>query len=79
MRMVFRRGMRLTVACLATGLIGTLLLNRALTGLLYGVEPNDPATMLTVVAVLILVSAAACLIPACRAISVNPVAVLKAE
>jgi predicted permease len=79
MRMVFRRGMRLTVAGLATGMLGTLFLNRALTGFLYGVEPNDPATLLTVVAVLMLVSAAACLIPACRAISVNPVAVLKAE
>jgi ABC-type antimicrobial peptide transport system permease subunit len=79
MRMVFHRGMRLTLAGLTTGLIGTLFLNRALTGLLYGVAPNDPATLLTVVAVLILVSAAACLIPACRATSLNPVTVLKAE
>jgi ABC-type lipoprotein release transport system permease subunit len=58
---------------------GTLFLTRALTGLLYGVEPNDPATLLLVGAVLVLVSAAACLMPAYRAISVDPVTVLKAE
>ena len=77
--MVFGRGMRLTMAGLATGMIGTLLLSRTLTNLLYGVEPNDPATLLLVGAVLVLVSAAACLVPAFRAISVDPVAVLKAE
>jgi ABC-type antimicrobial peptide transport system permease subunit len=79
MRMVFGRGMRLTMAGLATGMIGTLFLTRTLTNLLYGVEPNDPATLLLVGAVLVLVSAAACLVPAFRAISVDPVAVLKAE
>ena len=60
-------------------MIGALFLTRTLTSLLYGVEPNDPATLLLVGAVLVLVSAAACLIPALRAISVDPVTVLKAE
>jgi hypothetical protein len=78
-RMVFGRGMRLTMAGLTIGMIGTLFVTRTLTSLLYGVEPNDPATLLLVGAVLVLVSAAACLIPALRAISVNPVSVLRAE
>lgn len=79
MRMVFGRGMRLTMAGLATGMIGTLFLTRTLTNLLYGIEPNDPATLLLVGAVLVLVSGAACLVPALRAISADPVAVLRAE
>ena len=79
MRMVFGRGMRLTMAGMATGMIGTLFLTRTLTNLLYGIEPNDPATLVLVGAVLVLVSGAACLVPAFRAISVDPVAVLKAE
>jgi putative ABC transport system permease protein len=79
MQMVFGRGMRLTMAGLAIGMVGTLFLTRTLTSLLYGVEPNDPATLLLVGAVLVLVSAAACLVPAFRAISVDPVAALKAE
>ena len=79
MRMVFGQGMRLTMAGLAIGMIGALFLSRTLTSLLYGVEPNDPATLLLVGVVLVLVSAAACLIPALRAISVDPVTVLKAE
>jgi predicted permease len=79
MRMVMGRGMRLTMAGLAIGTMGALFLTRTLTSLLYGVEPNDPATLLLVGVVLGLVSSAACVIPACRAISVDPVAVLRAE
>lgn len=79
MRMVFGRGMRLTVAGLAIGMVGTLVLTRTLTNLLYGVQPHDPLTLLLVGAVLVLVSAAACLVPAFRATSVDPVAALKAE
>ena len=60
-------------------MIATLFFTRALSGFLYGLETNDPTTLLTVGAVLVLVSAAACLAPACRATAVDPVRVLKAE
>ena len=52
---------------------------RLLAGFLYGVEPNDPATLLMVAGVIVLVSAVACLLPASSATSVDPVRVLKAE
>jgi ABC-type antimicrobial peptide transport system permease subunit len=64
---------------LAVGLIVTLFLSRALNGFLYEVRPHDPATLFMVVAVLAIVSAAACLVPARRATRVDPVMVLKAE
>ena len=79
LRMVLSQGMRLSMAGLALGMIATLLFTRVLTGLLYQVEPNDPATLLMVGAVLVLVSAAACLAPARKATAVDPVTVLKAE
>ncbi|MEE8146006.1 MAG: FtsX-like permease family protein, partial [Longimicrobiales bacterium] len=79
LRMVLGQGMRLSVAGLAVGMIAALLSTRVLSGFLYGVEPNDPVTMLMVGAVLVLVSAVACLAPARRATAVDPVTVLKAE
>ena len=77
--MVLSQGMRLSMTGLVVGMIATLLSARVLAGFLYGVEPNDPATLLLVGAVLVFVSAAACLAPARRATAVNPVTVLKAE
>ena len=49
----------------------------ALTGLLYGVEATDLATLAITVAVIVIVSLAACYIPARRALSVNPIDVLR--
>ena len=77
--MVFNQGMRLTMGGLVVGMVVTLVISRALAGFLYGVEPNDAGTLLTVAAVLVLVSAAACLAPARRATAVDPVTVLKGE
>ena len=79
LRMVLGQGMRLSLAGLAAGMIAALFFTRLLAGFLYGVEPNDPATLLMVGAVLIVVSAAACLVPARRATAVDPVKVLRAE
>ncbi len=79
LRMVLGQGMRLAMAGLGVGMIAALLSTRVLAGFLYGVEPNDPATLLMVGVVLVLVSATACLAPARRATAVDPVRVLKAE
>ncbi len=79
LRMVLGQGMRVALAGLALGVIATLGLSQVLAGFLYDMEPNDPATLLMVGAVLVLVSAAACLGPARRATVVDPVTVLKAE
>jgi hypothetical protein len=48
-------------------------------GLLFGVEPWDPATYATAIPVLVLTGAAACLLPARRATASNPVDALRAE
>ena len=79
LRMVLGQGMRLSMAGLAVGMIAALFFTRVLTSFLYGVEPNDPATLLMVGAVLVLVSAVACLAPARTATAVDPVRVLRAD
>ena len=79
LRTVLGQGLRVSIAGLALGMIATLWFTRVLAGFLYEVEPNDPATLLMVGAVLVLVSAVACLAPARRATAVDPATVLKSE
>jgi predicted permease len=75
--MVLRQGLALALAGLALGMAGALVLTRLLTTLLFGVEPTDALTFLAVSMVLVTVAAAACLIPARRAASVDPMVALR--
>lgn len=61
------------MAGLALGMLAALFSTQALTGFLYGVQPNDPATLLTVGVVLLLVSAVSCIVPALKATAIDPV------
>ena len=78
-RMIVRRGLRLTAVGLAAGLLGALLLTRLIRGLLFGVEPTDPVTLAGTTALLGLVALLASWIPSRRAIRVNPVDALRHE
>jgi putative ABC transport system permease protein len=79
LRMVLAQGLRVSLAGLALGIGGTLALSRVLASFLYDMEPYDPLTLVGVAAVLLSVSALACLVPARRATAVDPVRVLQAE
>jgi putative ABC transport system permease protein len=61
------------------GLGGSFALTRFLRTLLFGIGPNDPVTLGGVVALLSLVTVAACLIPALRAARVDPSWALRSE
>jgi ABC-type antimicrobial peptide transport system permease subunit len=77
--LVFRQGLILTLVGSLIGLGAALLLTRALTRLLFSVSPLDAASFISAVILLGLISVAACLIPAFRGASTDPVQALKSE
>jgi putative ABC transport system permease protein len=79
LRIVLAQGLRVSLAGLALGLVGTLATSRVLTAYLYDIRPYDPLTLAGVATLLVLVSAVTCLAPARRATAIDPVKVLAAE
>ena len=77
--LVMRQGMTFSIIGLLLGLTAAVAASSAITALLFGITRLDPLTYAGVAALLLLVSATACLIPARRAVSVNPVVALRAE
>jgi predicted permease len=78
-RLVMRQGMALTVAGVALGVGGALLLTRLMASLLYGVESSDPMTFASVAVLLTAVALLAQFIPALRATQVDPILALRHE
>ena len=79
LRMVAARGMALTCGGAAIGLGGALALAPVLGSLLFEVTPTDTASYVSVVAVLALVTLAACWLPARAATRVDPAEALRVE
>ena len=77
--LILRHGGRLAVAGLAIGAVGAFVLTRYLRALLYGIEPTDPVAVAFAVGVIVAVAVAACLIPARRAASVDPMTALRTD
>jgi predicted permease len=79
LRMVLAGGLRIAAAGLALGVVGALALTHVLSGLLFGVGARDPLTFVVVPATLLVVALAACVIPARRAMQVEPVVALRGD
>ena len=77
MRMILGQGLGLVVAGLALGFVGAMALSRVVERLLFGVPGTDPLTYAAVAGLLLAVAAAACLLPARRAASVDPLVALR--
>jgi putative ABC transport system permease protein len=77
LRMVLSGGLRIAAAGLALGVFGALALTQVLSGLLFGVSARDPLTFVLVPGALLVVALAACLIPARRAMQVEPAVALR--
>jgi putative ABC transport system permease protein len=75
--MVLRQGLQLVAIGLALGAGGALILTQVLTTLLFDVRPTDGITYLAVSVGLMLVALGACLVPARRAASVDPMVALR--
>jgi len=77
--MVLKRGILLVAAGLILGLLGAWGVTRLIEEMLYQVEPTDPLTFVSVSVFFAVVAVAACLLPAWRALRVDPLIALQAE
>jgi predicted permease len=77
--MVWRQGLRVTMAGVGLGFAGALLATRLLRSLLYGISPGDPATLGAVALLLLGVAAVAAWLPARRAAKIDPMVALRYE
>jgi predicted permease len=77
LRMILRDGAGLTAVGVLFGLGAAFVLTRMMRALLFETTPTDPATFVTVAAVIGLVAMLACFVPARRATRVDPLATLR--
>jgi putative ABC transport system permease protein len=76
---VVTQGLALSAAGVALGLAAAFELTRALTSMLVGIQPTDPATFAGITVLFFLIAALACWLPARRAASLDPAEALRAE
>lgn len=78
-RLVLGEGLRLILAGIVLGIIGSLVLTRLLSSMLYGVGTSDPFTFVSVSLFLAAVALLASYVPARRAMRMNPPLALRCE
>jgi putative ABC transport system permease protein len=77
-RMILTEGGVLVVRGLVLGVVATFFASRVIQGLLYGVAPHDPVTLITVAVMMAAIGVVACWIPALRAARIDPVITMRA-
>jgi predicted permease len=78
-QMVLRLGLQLVAAGLVIGAAASLATNRLLTTQLWRITPHDPLTFAAAMLLVLAVGAAACWVPARRAVRVEPMTALRQE
>ena len=76
---VLADGMKLCAVGLGVGLLAAIWLTRAMTTMLVQVKPTDPPTYAVITVVFLVISVAACWIPAQRAAGLDPMEALRSE
>jgi len=77
--LVLREGIQLAAVGIGIGLVGGILSGFAMSSLLMGISPVDPAVLLGTTALLSAIVIVACVLPAHRATKINPIEALRAE
>lgn len=77
LNLMLSRGLTLAALGIGFGFLAAAAITRIMAGLLYGVKPLDPLTFIGMSLLLIAVSAAASLVPALRAATVDPARTLR--
>jgi putative ABC transport system permease protein len=77
--LIFGEGFRLIASGVVAGVVLALVLSRVLRTFLFGVQPNDPMTLMVVGALFAGVALLACWVPVRRAAKVDPLEALRYE
>jgi putative ABC transport system permease protein len=78
-RLVLRQGVGLALGGIVLGILGAFALARVTRSLLFGVSPTDPTIYVFVAGVILGIALLACLIPAQRAMRVDPLVAIRDE
>jgi len=78
-RMVLAEGAILLAVGLVLGIGGALFATRLIRGLLFGVAPHDPVTLVGVALLMAAIGLGACWLPARRAASIDPVTAIRQQ
>jgi predicted permease len=78
-RMILSEGMRIALIGVVPGIFVAYLAARGMSTLLFGVQPGDPLTFSVVALVCLVTAVAACVHPALRAATIQPMSALKTE
>mgnify|MGYP000169462331 CR=1 FL=1 len=79
LQLVTWQGMAMTLAGLAIGVAGSLMLTRFLAHLLYATSATDIVTFIGAGALFLIVAGVACVVPAWRVMGIDPVAAIRQE
>jgi putative ABC transport system permease protein len=77
--LIMKQGARQIAFAVVAGVVLSLLVGKALSGMLFNVRPTDPLVLGTAIAVLAGSALIACYLPARRATKVDPMTALRAE
>jgi ABC-type antimicrobial peptide transport system permease subunit len=78
-RLVVRHGLTPAAVGITVGIAASLAGARFARSLLFEVSPSDPLSLTAVVVLLLILTLVACVVPAWRALRVDPVTALRAE
>ena len=78
LRMILKEGGVLLAIGLVLGIGGAFIAGGVIRGLLFGIEPHDPVTLIGVAATMAAIGIAACWIPARRASRIDPAIAMRA-
>ena len=79
LKLILGQGLKLTLLGVAIGLTAVWCLTRLLANLLFGVSATDPTTIVSILLLFTGVALLACLLPARRALAVDPIQALRTE
>ena len=79
LRLIALQGARLLLVGLVLGIAAAALVTRFLQTMLFGIRPLDPITFTSVSALLLAVGLLATIVPAWRAMTIDPVRALRSE